>query len=436
MSLLIYSDRINARVRYVLEVLFGEWFPLRYLLTDRLSDFEGYAGPRLYYGESPPPGVMVHLPASGYLWQDPLPRQRPVAGREQGWAYLFGLDVPQGGWSFDLPAMIFYLLARVEEYQPFQADAHGRFPAVGSLAFREGFLEQPVLDYWTLRLVEMLELRFPGWQVPRPVYQFRPTYDIDQPWAYRHRRWWQYPAGFLRDVLKLDGVHLRERLAVQWGLRPDPFFTFDQLETLHQQWGLAPRYFFLLADYGARDRSAPPLSPALTALVRQLHAHYQVGIHPSFRAGGSLVALLRECGRLRQMTGEEVRTSRQHFLRLHFPGTYRRLLQAGIRQDFSMGFADRPGFRAGTSRPFPWFDLPENRQTMLEVHPFAVMDVTLRQYLGLSPGEALSQAQQMIGSVRRTLGIFSTLWHNSSFSETHGWGGWWETYCHIAESAR
>ncbi|NJO69236.1 MAG: hypothetical protein HC830_08110 [Bacteroidetes bacterium] len=64
-----------------------------------------------------------------------------------------------------------------------------------------------------------------------------------------------------------------------------------------------------------------------------------------------------------------VTKSRQHFLRLKFPGTYHRLMQEGITDDYSMGFHDKPGFRAGIAMPYPFYDLVNEKETTLTVHP-------------------------------------------------------------------
>jgi hypothetical protein len=100
----------------------------------------------------------------------------------------------------------------------------------------------------------------------------------------------------------------------------------------------------------------------------------------------------------------------------------------GIAEDYSMGFADRPGFRAGISVPFRFFDLEENKSTDLTVYPFQVMDTGLRQYLGLNSHEALEKILSLADKVRKTGGTFITLWHNESLSEWKEWTGWSEVY--------
>ena len=89
-----------------------------------------------------------------------------------------------------------------------------------------------------------------------------------------------------------------------------------------------------------------------------------------------------------------------------------------------MGYADEPGFRAGIARPFPFYDLSQEKKTVLTIVPFQVMDGTLRQYLHLSPDAAMAVIRSLISATRRSGGLFVSVWHNTSLTELNGWEGW------------
>lgn len=163
-------------------------------------------------------------------------------------------------------------------------------------------------------------------------------------------------------------------------------------------------------------------------LIRDISARFPVGIHPSYYSNDQPGRLEAEVQWLSGICGRPVTISRQHFLRLRIPDTYRRLLAAGIRADYTLGYADDIGFRAGTARAFPWFDLEREQTTVLELHPFQVMDATLKHYLGLSPAAASDRIAVLIERTRRFGGVFRPLWHNSSFAKNHGWNGWTSVY--------
>jgi hypothetical protein len=93
-----------------------------------------------------------------------------------------------------------------------------------------------------------------------------------------------------------------------------------------------------------------------------------------------------------------------------------------------MGYASQLGFRAGTCTPFFWYDLQLEKQTHLKIHPFAVMDVTLKQYLQLNPDEAIVKIEELLLAIKLVDGTFCSLWHNESLSDFGKWKGWRVVY--------
>ncbi len=138
--------------------------------------------------------------------------------------------------------------------------------------------------------------------------------------------------------------------------------------------------------------------------------------------------LEKEIFRLGVIKKGPVHRSRQHYLMLSFPETYKNLLRAGIREDFSLGYADDIGFRAGFAGDFFWYDLEAETSTTLRIFPFQVMDVTLKNYLQLTASEAIEEINDIVKQVKFYGGTFISLWHNSSFAASHGWAEWAMVY--------
>jgi hypothetical protein len=120
---------------------------------------------------------------------------------------------------------------------------------------------------------------------------------------------------------------------------------------------------------------------------------------------------------------------------LKFPNTYRNLIDRDITDDYSMGFANEIGFRAGISTPFNFYDLDHESETTLRVHPFAAMDATLNLYMHLSPDEAIEKVKQLISVTKKVNGVFTSLWHNETLSDEKQWKGWKRVYEEIVEAA-
>lgn len=410
----------SPRLRYTLDVVLGRLLGWEWSLITEREAFEAVAGPKLGYGWPAP----VTVPA---VWTAGDPRAADLRVERRDGLPVFFLREAEGI-GFDLLAACFFQLSRWEEYHNPATDVHGRFPALASHAYANGYLKRPLVRELALYLAKQLCIHYP--ELPEPKHHFRlvPTYDIDIAWAYRHRG----PRGGLaagRDLLTGRWDLLSQRWMVGSGQRRDPFDTFAKLDELHEQLQLDPVYFFLLAEQTSRqDPNPSPATPALRTLLTDLAGRYRSGVHPSYYSSDQPERLRAELATYAELTGGPAQRSRQHFLRFRLPGTYRELLARGIREEYSMGYADRAGFRAGMCDPFPWYDLTAERTTELMIHPFAAMDATLRRYQRLNAAAAEQRLRVLANTVLRTGGTLQLLWHNSSFSARHGWRGWWPMY--------
>jgi hypothetical protein len=106
------------------------------------------------------------------------------------------------------------------------------------------------------------------------------------------------------------------------------------------------------------------------------------------------------------------------------------LKATGIEHDYSLSYAQTTGFRAGTSRPFYWFDLKKNQESNLLVHPFPAMDTTLRKYMRLSPDEAKNELDKLVSRIQAVGGDFISLWHNETLTNVGEWRGWRDVFEH------
>jgi len=100
-------------------------------------------------------------------------------------------------------------------------------------------------------------------------------------------------------------------------------------------------------------------------------------------------------------------------------------------EDYTMGYAAEPGFRAGICTPFYFYDLDYETETKLLVYPFTVMDGTLRDYKDVGIEEAKAIIQSLIYEVKAVNGTFISLWHNESLSDQGRWKGWREVYTYL-----
>lgn len=334
-----------------------------------------------------------------------------------------------GDFPFDIFAATFYLLSRYEEYLPYAPDQFGRYPHQASLAFQQNFLKQPVVNKWWQLFSRAVEEKLSFTIPANKPFTFLPTYDIDIAWSYKQKGFWRNTGGFFRDLLKGHFKQVGERIQVLRGRRRDPFDAYGWLNQLHENHNLKPYYFFLLAHQPtAYEKNIAPGNKALQALIQDHLIRYPVGIHPSWKSSLDISVMQQEIQTLTAIAGKPVQASRQHYIKLTLPVTYRQLLQEGIRYEFSMGYGSINGFRASVASPFYWYDLEQEQQTELLLFPFCFMDANAYYEQHDSPEAALTEMQQLYHSVKAVNGLFSTLWHNNFLGTDPTFAGWKEIY--------
>jgi hypothetical protein len=131
---------------------------------------------------------------------------------------------------------------------------------------------------------------------------------------------------------------------------------------------------------------------------------------------------------LEEITGQKIPVSRQHYIRIKMPDTYRMLLKNGITGDYSMGYGSHLGFRAGTGNSFTWYDVAQDSQTALRVHPFCFMDTTAHFEAKLSVMEAFEKLDAMSKLLEKTGSAMITIFHNFSLGTSNEWKGWRQAY--------
>ena len=219
-----------------------------------------------------------------------------------------------------------------------------------------------------------------------------------------------------KDFLKLDFKNILQRLQVFLKLKKDPWDIYDELKENLSKNNLESIFFFLLGENSEYDRNLDYNSPAMIDLIKEISHFSEIGIHPSFASNKSKIKVAAEKQRLEFIANKKVRKSRQHYLKLQFPKTYFKLIEAGITEDYSMAFPDRVGFRAGTCKPFYFYDLKNEATTNLRIFPITCMEVTFMNYEKLTPEKALMKILSLMQTVKHYRGTFISIWHNENLS--------------------
>jgi len=207
------------------------------------------------------------------------------------------------------------------------------------------------------------------------------------------------------------------------GKIPDPFDSYQYISKKLANANVPLVYFINVGRYSKFDKNISG-KKGLNQLLETLKKDGDIGIHPSYYSNEQPKLFGQEIRKMRSILNGPVAASRQHYLRLDLPGTYRQLIANGIKEDYSMGYATYPGFRAGTCSEFNWFDLGRNQCTDLRIKPVTWMEGTFAEDLSLSPGEAWKMMKKLLHTVYEYNGHFIPIWHNHTIAETGLYKGW------------
>lgn len=431
--LLIYTPKITNRCKYIFHLVFKDILGVDFEVVSDADRFKNYPDEKISYAPQPIADE-VFVQCHKLLHETGI-NDKNIQVFEWEHNTVFYATGKNSSFPFDPFAAIFYLVSRYEEYLPHIRDKHDRYNAFESLAYKHNFLHIPVVNKWAGRIKELLQKRYPAMKFPVQKYKYVSTIDIDNAFAYKEKGVMRTLGGYAKSFTRFDFPEVAERTKVLIGAQQDPYDTYQLLSDIQQRYKLHPIYFMLLGDYDVNDKNISPDNHRFQSLIKNLADHAEVGIHPSYSSNGNKPQLQKELKRLSSILNREITKSRQHFLKLRFPDTYRSLIDLDITDDYTMGYANQIGFRACICTPFNFYDLDFEVETRLKVHPFAVMDATLKYYMKVDPEEAMDYIKPLVDEVRAVNGVFMSLWHNETLSNDKVWFGWRELYEQVVKYA-
>jgi len=422
-QILVYSIHFTARHEYIFRTVLTDRLGLAWTHTTSQDAWLLHQGAKINYSAIDLGGGFTVLP-SGIIDAKGWTNFTPVLTSLHNMQVLFATPTPDDI-GFDVFGAAFWMLTRYEEYGLTEhLDIHGRIKAEDCLMVKHAQHFTPWVDHWCRFLGTCLKKKYAEIDLVQRSFTAAITVDIDNAYAFAGKGFKRNAGGFFKDFFGFKFSHAFARLGVVIGLSKDPYDTYTYIENTIKKYEIPLYFFFLLADRAPFDKNLPHTSSRLQQLVRYLSERHTLGIHPGYHSHLNGVRTEAEIQRLAGITGRSVAHSRNHYLRLSLPESYRLLAQAGIPHDHTMGFASQPGFRAGTAIPYSMYDLELDQDTFVQAVPFAYMDGTLNEYMKLSPTEASAMVKQLIDAVRQVGGHFECIWHNETLHNKKAWSGW------------
>lgn len=434
---------------YVLRVVLKEFLGLEYRtrLCDRAAthlSLEGVEQPRGIDIEDSlfPTGddewlSRDSLPLEPLESWSPPPWIRTAALGRQAIPVLLGRRVALGDYcledchgirlGLDIFGSVFFMLSRYEEaVAPSVRDDHDRFPASASVAFREGFLDRPIVDEYVDVLWACMKRLWPDLRRRSRQYKMMPTHDVDVVSTVIGRPWSKVGRSAMGDIIRRRspaGACGRLLTRARNSYDDDPLNTFDFLMEQSESHDLVSEFYFMTGDGKCGPDGTYSIdAPFVQRLMKRIHDRgHLIGLHASYGTFRTAKAIRGEFDHLLRVA-EKLRIDqprwggRQHYLRFGVPETWASWDEAGLDYDSTLSYADHVGFRCGTCHEFPVFDLRRRTQLRLTERPLIAMDGSLldERYMGLGLHEVPVVLTNLATQCRAANGNLVVLWHNSS----------------------
>ncbi|MBU2928739.1 polysaccharide deacetylase family protein [Winogradskyella psychrotolerans] len=417
--LLVYTHKITPRVTYTFRHICKRILGIEVRFTSKVEDFIAHDSLKMSYAKQPLSNELF-IRSNELLFETGL---SDIDINVQGWEDTKGFfatgersDLP-----FDIFASSFYLLSRYEEYLPHVKDDYGRFLASESIAFENDFLQQPVVDIWAYKLKNVLAERFPNYEFPIRNYSIQPVIDVPMAYYFKNKGFLRTIGGTLNDLRRLRLKQLYFRYSVLFGFKRDPYDTFKWIIRKQKQNKFKFVVLFLIGDYSTYDKNINTNKKDFISLIKSVADYCDVGLKASYFSLSDITILKKEKTKMESITHTDLKAVRHSFSKLNLPTSYRNLVELEIHQDYTMGYINTLGFRAGTCTPFQFYDLDYEVQTPLQINPYHCLDFGLLKYN--SQLDKTEHLQKIIREVKAVNGTFIPIFHNYSLSDLDRWKG-------------
>ncbi len=422
--LLVYTHKISPRVKYVFKHICTRVLGVKVNFTTKIEDFIAHDSLKMSYTKQSL-GKEFFVKSHDILFEQGL---SDLEINVQTWenTKCFFYNGEKSAIPFDIFAASFYMLSRYEEYLPQRNDEYGRFVATESLGYKNDFLHQPVVDIWAYKFKAALQEQFPDFKFPKKEYQVKPIIDVPAPYNYKLKGVMRTLGGTIKDLSRFRFKSLYVRYATLFGFIHDPYDTFKYIINKQKQTSFKFLVFFFIGAYSTFDKGININKRKYVSLIKHLSDYCNVGLKASYFSVKNVAILKREKLQMEEVINTSLTTSRFSFSKLSMPESYRNLVQLEINEDYTMGFINHLGFRAGSCTPFLFYDLDYEVQTPLKICPFQLMDFALLKHTSLlDKKKALGS---LINEIKRVNGMFVPIFHNYTFSKADRWKGFKDVF--------
>jgi hypothetical protein len=135
--------------------------------------------------------------------------------------------------------------------------------------------------------------------------------------------------------------------------------------------------------------------------------------------------LFSERNHLKKLILKKINRTRFNYGLLSASLGYYSLMKHEIQKDYSMGYLGEIGYRASTAVPFYFYDLNNDLQTSLKIHPVVADEVGLRKF---SDHKAFKKLEQLYENLPTRSAIHGVSFSNAILNATELKNTWREKF--------
>jgi hypothetical protein len=342
----------------------------------------------------------------------------------------------------DFFASAFYLLTLQEER------GKVRFLAKGSWREKDGLQRIPLVNHYFKILFDLISLAAKEGRMPLLQKSFWPsgadmgvalTHDVD---ILGH--WFLYIIFRKLKLLKKADFKALMKLISKF-----PGFIFRKNKSSYgvnllleeeKSRGYNSTFFFLAGEPSWRTIIQSDITYSVKKAekaVRKILSHGgEIGLHGSRKSYLNQEVLQAEKEKIDGLLPHPSIGTRQHFLHLKSPDTWRFQSQLGFLYDCSLGYPDRSGFRSGFALPFHPFDTEKDEEVPIWELNTNIMDQTYDKYDPKNTGQIKEEINHLFDQVEKAGGgLVTLLWHTNVLEE-FGFIGFLKLYGEVLDELK
>ncbi|MFC3561592.1 DUF7033 domain-containing protein [Pedobacter jamesrossensis] len=415
MHIIIFSPLLTPRIKYIFNFIFKDILRAEVEFTGNSEFFIQSEHAKISYADRPL-GDELFFKNTALLLSNKVeePKLKTISFGD----YIVPFPVEESALPFDVFAASFFIISRYEEYLHKEKPGDN-FEAKNSFQYKWKILKRPIIDEWALILKNMIKKKNPSFKFFEKKFVNQPTINLTlRP---------DVPAGFLpktkfifSSVFNKKQKYLSTLFDDFTGLGTDNKKVITSLDILKIQ----PIYFINFIE-DDKNRLAYEKSKLLLR-------GKQIGLLKPCSDKETSTFLKKDLIKLGKLQNSPVNLISQQLEALKLPACYLNLVSTGITSDYSMGYANQVGFRAGTCTPFSWYDLELEKVTPLNVKSYSISDTAIH-YLNIT--DATQTISNFIDAVKLVDGHFYTCWHLKNLSENVKFKKWKAIFNEMLKSA-